>query len=99
MATEDGHSVDLLVAGAGAAGMTAALVAALQGLEVLLIEKSAQVGGTTATSAGTIWVAGTRQAGEAGMSDTIDDTRRYLNAIIGPAADDRREIYVTTGKE
>ena len=35
--------VDVLVAGAGAAGMTAALVCALQGLDVLLCEKSAQV--------------------------------------------------------
>ena len=52
--------------GAGAGGMTAALVCALQGLDVLLCEKSGQVGGTTATSAGTIWVPGTRQAREAG---------------------------------
>jgi len=53
--------VDVLVVGAGAAGMTAALVSALEGLEVLLCEKSDRVGGTTATSAGTIWVPGTRQ--------------------------------------
>lgn len=95
----DTTTVDVLVVGAGAAGMTAALVCALEGADVLLCEKSEQVGGTTATSAGTIWVPGTRQAREAGMSDTIDDTRRYLDAIIGPATDDRREIYLTTGKD
>ena len=39
--------VDVLIAGAGAAGMTAALVCALNGLDVLLCEKSSQVGGTT----------------------------------------------------
>ena len=75
--------VDVLVVGAGAAGMTAALVGALEGLDVLLCEKSAQVGGTTATSAGTIWVPGTRQAREAGFTDGIDDARRYLDAVIG----------------
>ena len=48
--------VDALVVGAGAAGMTAALVSSLEGLDVLLCEKSERVGGTTATSAGTIWV-------------------------------------------
>jgi flavin-dependent dehydrogenase len=32
--------VDLLIAGAGPAGMTAALVASLEGLDVLLCEKS-----------------------------------------------------------
>ena len=58
--------VDVLVAGAGAAGMTAALVCAAKGLDVLLCEKSAQVGGTSATSAGTIWVPGTQQARDAG---------------------------------
>ena len=40
------REVDLLVAGAGAAGMTAALVASLEGLDVLVCEKSEQVGGT-----------------------------------------------------
>ena len=42
---------DLLVIGAGAAGMTAALVGAMEGLQVILCEKSDVVGGTTATSA------------------------------------------------
>ena len=65
--------VDVLVAGAGAAGMTAALVCALEGLDVLLVEKSDQVGGTSATSAGTIWVPGTTQARAAGFADTIAD--------------------------
>lgn len=91
--------VDVLVAGAGAAGMTAALVCALQGLDVLLCEKSSQVGGTTATSAGTIWVAGTKQAREAGFADDIPQARRYLDSIIGAATDDRREAYLTTGPE
>jgi succinate dehydrogenase/fumarate reductase flavoprotein subunit len=91
--------VDVLVAGAGAAGMTAALVCALQGLDVLLCEKSSQVGGTTATSAGTIWVPGTKQAREAGFVDDIPEARRYLDSIIGPATDGRREAYLTTGPE
>src|SRR4051794_2221307 len=91
--------VDVLVAGAGAAGMTAALVCALQGLDVLLCEKSSQVGGTTATSAGTIWVPGTKQALEAGSKDTIGEARRYLDSIIGPSRDDRRGAYLAAGPE
>ena len=92
-------TVDVVVFGAGAGGMTAALVCALQGLDVLLCEKSAQVGGTTATSAGTIWVPGTRQARDAGMTDDIADARRYLDAIIGLPTDDRRETYLKTGRD
>ena len=92
-------SVDVLVFGAGAGGMTAALVCALEGLDVLLCEKTDQVGGTTATSAGTIWVPGTRQAREAGLNDSIDDARRYLDAVVGASTDDRRDIYLTTGPD
>ena len=44
--TDIPSEVDLLVAGAGPAGMAAALVASLEGLDVLLCEKSDQVGGT-----------------------------------------------------
>ena len=91
-------TVDVLIAGAGAGGMTAALVCALQGLDVLLVEKSDQVGGTTATSAGTIWVPGTRQARDAGMNDTVADARRYLDAIIG-VADGRRDVYLNTAAD
>ena len=53
---------DLIVIGAGGAGMTAALVAAIQGLEVVVIEKSELVGGTTAVSAGSIWIPNSHHA-------------------------------------
>jgi len=88
---------DILVVGAGAGGMTAALISALEGRDVILCEKSAQVGGTTATSAGTIWVPGTRQAREAGLPDTIADAERYLDAVIGAPGDQRRRAYLATG--
>ena len=52
--------VDLLVLGAGAGGMTAALSAAILGLDVVLIEKAETVGGTTARSAGSVWVPNSR---------------------------------------
>jgi succinate dehydrogenase/fumarate reductase flavoprotein subunit len=95
----DTLEVDALVVGAGAAGMTAALVSSLEGLDVLLCEKSAQVGGTTATSAGTIWVPGTRQSREAGFTHGIAEARRYLDAVIGEASDDRREVYLQTAPD
>jgi succinate dehydrogenase/fumarate reductase flavoprotein subunit len=91
--------VDALVVGAGAAGMTTALVASLEGLDVLLCEKSDRVGGTTATSAGTIWVPGTRQSREAGFSDNVADAKRYLEAVIGAAPDKRRDAYLETGPQ
>ena len=50
------REVDLLIAGAAPGRNTAALVASLEGLDVLLCEKSDQVGGTGSTSAGTLWI-------------------------------------------
>jgi succinate dehydrogenase/fumarate reductase flavoprotein subunit len=97
--SRDTVEVDALVVGAGAAGMTAALVSSLEGLDVLLCEKSAQVGGTSATSAGTIWAPGTRQAREAGFTHGLADARRYLDAVIGSAPDNRREVYLETAPD
>ena len=72
-----------MVAGAGAGGMAAALVSALEGLEVLLCEASGQVGGTAATSAGTLWIPGNRQSIAAGFTDSAEAAETYLDAIIG----------------
>ncbi len=66
------REVDLLIVGAGPAGMAAALVAALEGLDVLLAEKSDQVGGTGATSAGTLWIPGNHQSRAAGFNDSAE---------------------------
>src|SRR6478752_1106319 len=90
--------VDLLVAGAGPAGMAAALVASLEGLDVLLCEKSDQVGGTGSTSAGTLWIPGNNQSRAAGYSDSAEQADRYLSALIGECAKrDLRNAYLRTG--
>jgi succinate dehydrogenase/fumarate reductase flavoprotein subunit len=89
---------DLLVIGAGAAGMTAALVGALEGLKTVLCEKSDMVGGTTATSAGTVWIPGSRQSHAAGVPDNVEQARTYLAAILGEdASDERLGAYLATG--
>ena len=94
------REVDLLIAGAGPAGMTAALVASLEGLDVLLCEKSGQVGGTGATSAGTLWIPGNHQSQVAGFSDSAEQADAYLNALVGEGANrDLRDAYLQTGPE
>jgi succinate dehydrogenase/fumarate reductase flavoprotein subunit len=72
--------VDLLVLGSGAAGMTAALTASLLELDVLLVEKAAVVGGTTARSAGSVWIPNTRHAP---ASDSMGETLTYLRNALG----------------
>jgi len=94
------QEVDLLVAGAGPAGMAAALVASLEGLDVLLCEKSDQVGGTGATSAGTLWIPGNHESQRAGYEDSAEAAERYLDALIaGTAGRELRRAFLATGPE
>ena len=72
--------VDVLVLGSGAAGMTAALTAATFGLDVLLVEKAPVLGGTTARSAGSVWIPNSRHAP---ASDTPDNVLTYLRNALG----------------
>ncbi len=90
--------VDWLVIGGGAGGMTAALAGALHGMNVLLCEATQQVGGTTATSAGTIWVPCNTPSKNAGYSDSVEEATRYLEGLA--ASDEGRELrqaYLQSG--
>ncbi|QOD03600.1 FAD-dependent oxidoreductase [Pseudarthrobacter sp. BIM B-2242] len=80
------QEVDLLVLGTGAAGLSAALTAAAQGSDVLVLEKTEFLGGTTAYSAGTCWVPNNRFQREDGILDDYDRATRYLDAVVGGQA-------------
>lgn len=62
--------VDIIVAGAGGCGLTAALLAAEKGLEVAVFEKTDFILGNTAASAGMIPAAATRFQREVGIIET-----------------------------
>ncbi len=97
MPTED-QDVDLLVIGGGVAGLTAALVAAIEGLSVLVCEKTSQLGGTAATSAGTVWIPGSRQSERAGLADPVVRAHHYLAAEIDTdSGADLRDAFLATG--
>ena len=56
------------------------------------------VGGTTATSAGTVWIPGSRQSEAAGVPDSIASAKTYLAAILGEDANDARlAAFLATG--
>jgi len=74
---------DVVVVGSGAGGLVAALTAAINGQSVLVLEKSSQIGGTSAVSAGTIWVPANAQMLEAGIEDSLERAREYLGATVG----------------
>jgi len=93
------REVDLLVFGAGAGGMSAAMVGACEGLRVLLCEKTSQVGGTTATSGGTTWVPGNTQGRKTSRPDSVDAAKRYLDHEVGVTDSPVREAFLASAAE
>lgn len=91
---------DLVVAGSGAAGLTAAATAADAGLNVLVLERSSLVGGTSAVSGGMLWIADNHLAQEAGHADDLADAGRYVRAVArGRGRDDLLDAAVERGGE
>ena len=74
---------DVVVVGAGGAGMSAALFAAIEGARVLLLEASEHVGGTTAYSGGANWLPGNEEGKQVNPDDTVDAAAHYLDQAVG----------------
>lgn len=81
---------DLIVAGAGCAGLATALFAAMEGLSVLVLERSQWIGGTSALAAGAMWIPNTRLAG--GSGDSPEAARRYLELASGHASEHQAQF-------
>lgn len=81
---------DLVVVGAGAAGLAAAVTAAFHGLRVIVVEKDAVCGGATAWSGGWIWAPRNPLSRADGVDEDVDAPRTYLRHELGPHYDAAR---------
>ena len=89
---------DVLVVGSGAGGLSAAVCAARLGLDVIVVEKEPVFGGTTAISAGVIWIPGSSHATRAGVSDSRESALAYLRNEVGNRLDrDLAEAFLAHG--
>jgi hypothetical protein len=95
-----GGSYDLIVVGAGLAGLAAALAAGQFGLRTLVLEKASKIGGGSATSLGALWIGDSHIADAAGFRDSRTEVRNYMRFVGGDQVDDARlEAYIGQAPE
>src|SRR6059036_2263138 len=95
---QPGEEFDIVVIGAGGAGMSAALIGAIDGARVLLVERTEYVGGTTAYSGGTLWIPNTHHAAKVNKTDSVDNARRYIDLAVGERTSAAvREAFLQNG--
>jgi 3-oxosteroid 1-dehydrogenase len=101
--TDWDKSVDLLIAGSGGGGMVAALATLDSGLEPLIVEKQALIGGSTGMSGGMVWLPNNPLMRRDGIPDSHEDGLAYLADVVGdigaPSSPARREVFLTAGSE
>ncbi|WP_173912889.1 FAD-dependent oxidoreductase [Acinetobacter sp. Marseille-Q1618] len=91
---------DVLVIGSGAGGLSTAVTAAVQGLDVVVAEKATVFGGTTAVSGGWLWIPNTPHAQRAGQAEPIERPKQYLKNVLGDKYDEARiHQYLTKAPE
>jgi 3-oxo-5alpha-steroid 4-dehydrogenase len=92
--------VDVLVVGFGIAGGCAAVEAAMAGARVLVLERAAIAGGTTAMAGGHFYVGGGTAVQQAtGQVDSPEEMEKYLTAVALEADPGKLHAYSHGGAE
>ncbi|AYH43590.1 FAD-dependent oxidoreductase [Azoarcus sp. DN11] len=84
------NQFDVIVVGSGAGALASAVVAADNGLSVLVVEKSDKFGGTSSISGGGIWIPNNHHFAAKGGNDSYDKALEYLNAATGGVVQESR---------
>lgn len=92
---------DVVVLGSGGAAMVAAIAAHDFGArDVVILEKTGMVGGTTAMSGGMLWIPGNHHQLEAAITENDEDVVAYLDALAPGTLDpDTLMAFMETGPE
>ncbi|MBV9996727.1 MAG: FAD-dependent oxidoreductase [Caulobacteraceae bacterium] len=91
---------DFVIVGSGVGALCAALVQHDLGKRPLILEKTDKFGGSTAMGGGIMWIPASGPQLAAGVPDSFEKGRQYMNALIGAAPGSspaRKEAYLRTG--
>ncbi|MBU4410841.1 MAG: FAD-binding protein, partial [Actinobacteria bacterium] len=83
----ESYTTDLVVVGAGAAGLLAAAAARRLGDQVIVVEASGRVGGSTTAGDGVAWLPANPIMIKAGGEDSPTEVAEYLTALLGDPAE------------
>ncbi|HVR48949.1 MAG TPA: FAD-dependent oxidoreductase [Pseudorhodoferax sp.] len=93
-------TVDLVVVGSGAAGLTCAITARKRGLQVVVLEKEPVFGGTTALSGGVLWIPLTHHGRKQNPADSAEAVQRFLASESGRFYDQAAaQAFIAQGPE
>ncbi len=85
---------DVVVVGSGGGALIGAYLAQQSGLRTVVLERTHLVGGTSAYSGGSCWLPGTEVQQRAGLSDSTDGARSYLEALLSTPLSTNVEVFL-----
>ena len=103
MAEEDFDEIlDFVIVGSGGGSMAAALYLKSIGKNPLILEKTDKIGGSTAMSAGILWIPANPLMQRESVPDSFEAGRRYMDATVGTdaglgASPARKDAFLRVG--
>ena len=89
--TEWDLDADVVIAGYGIAGVTAAIEAAREGADVLVLERTGGWGGAAALAGGFVYLGGGTPLQKAcGFDDSAENMKAFMTAALGPGVDEAK---------